>query len=500
MSSSQAVAKLQAKLESLIFKEGEDWDKHVSKFLSIIDELAAQDQTLSNSEKVTKILRTLPESFASLAMASSLNQNTFEEIVNAVQANIERKKKLGTWKSSAETPGPSVNFSDGNFSQQNTNRNGRGRGHGRGRGRGCGRGGRGRGGYFNQGDARTCHYCGKRDHFIKFAACALLTKHQVAIRKPNYHNNQPNQYHNNNFQPTNNPGTQWGSHPGSSSGHQQGQQQHQGFNANIAQATQGNEEPPPHPSQSTNFFPPRQAYLVAFKSTIATVNHSKSNVSFIDSGATHNFFNNKLAFQELEEIPPQPVKIAEDVSYIVGKGKVKIILGKAITMEAYFAPDFSSNIIASHLLSDHFEVHMTSSLRNEQSCLLFKKGSLSLEDIVWETKCKNGLYPVQESNIDMTELSVSANKQEIEYRHWHDIDGHISCDRYQTLSNLVADVTSFPRSITSKLNCVPCITGKMQRLQSKALKRDILHQLKFTWTYLAHSSKVSTVTHLHYIS
>lgn len=56
------------------------------------------NQVLNNSEKVTKILRTLPESFDSLAMASSSNKNTFEEIINAVKANIERKKKIGTWK------------------------------------------------------------------------------------------------------------------------------------------------------------------------------------------------------------------------------------------------------------------------------------------------------------------------------------------------------------------------------------------------------------------
>lgn len=45
MSSTEKIENLQAKLQVLSFKYGEDLKNHVSKFVSIADEFAAQDQT-----------------------------------------------------------------------------------------------------------------------------------------------------------------------------------------------------------------------------------------------------------------------------------------------------------------------------------------------------------------------------------------------------------------------------------------------------------------------
>lgn len=84
ISSKQKTANLQAKLEFFSFKDGDDWEKHVSTFLSIIDERASEGKALTDAEKVTKLLRTPPESFDPLEMASSLNENSFDEIVGAV--------------------------------------------------------------------------------------------------------------------------------------------------------------------------------------------------------------------------------------------------------------------------------------------------------------------------------------------------------------------------------------------------------------------------------
>lgn len=136
-----------------------------------------------------------------------------------------------------------------------------------------------------------------------------------------------------------------------------------------------------------------------------------------------------------------------------------------ITMEAYYAPVFSSNIIASHLLSDFFEVHMISSLRKEKSCLLLRKGSFNIGDVLWETKCLNGIYHIQPSAVQSTDLSASKVRTNSvnDYKQWHDALGHISSDCYQTLSNLVHDVPAFPRSITSDHHCIPSINGKMHK-------------------------------------
>lgn len=82
MLSTQDVPNLQAKFELLSFKDGDDWYKHVSNFLSVVEELAAKNQTLSNTSKVSKIFCTLHEYFDSLPMDYLLKRNTIEEIIN----------------------------------------------------------------------------------------------------------------------------------------------------------------------------------------------------------------------------------------------------------------------------------------------------------------------------------------------------------------------------------------------------------------------------------
>lgn len=60
----------------------------------VIDELGAQNQAVSDKEKVTKILRTLSKTFDAFAMSSSFGSNTFDEITIAVTAEMERAKNM----------------------------------------------------------------------------------------------------------------------------------------------------------------------------------------------------------------------------------------------------------------------------------------------------------------------------------------------------------------------------------------------------------------------
>lgn len=71
----EAIANLQAKMEYLYFKECRDWDQHVFEFLSVVDQLGVQDQVISDSTKVIRILRTLRTWFDILAEISSLAIN-----------------------------------------------------------------------------------------------------------------------------------------------------------------------------------------------------------------------------------------------------------------------------------------------------------------------------------------------------------------------------------------------------------------------------------------
>lgn len=190
MSSTQAIANFQAKLESLSFKEGEEWENHISLFLSMLDELAAQYQVMDDSEKVTKLLRTLPASFNALAMASTLTTTTFDELFSAVQANIGRRKNLGMCNkaSSSIIQGPSAQLADGFQNIESPSGNytsGRGRGRGNFKFRRVGSGHRGRGRGGRRGiryhyDSHGFHYCHKPGHFIKF--CLLRQQIEGSVQ------------------------------------------------------------------------------------------------------------------------------------------------------------------------------------------------------------------------------------------------------------------------------------------------------------------------------
>lgn len=143
-----------------------------------------------------------------------------------------------------------------------------------------------------------------------------------------------------------------------------------------------------------------------YRSIIAKVNDAKSNISYIDSGGTHNFMNNKSIFKHFEEISPQYFKTAHGFSQIIVKGTININLDITITMEAYYAPDFSNNILSTHIIYSFLKVQMTSSIFTNKSCFLFKNGSLRVDVILMKVKCVNSLYPVDESSTNKVALAA----------------------------------------------------------------------------------------------
>lgn len=80
----------------------------------------------------------------------------------------------------------------------------------------------------------------------------------------------------------------------------------------------------------------------------------------------------------------------------------------------------------------------------------------------------DGLYPFKlnsDENSEKTyECSLSSkNDLTKSYRQWHNRIGHIYGDRYQTLSNIRDDIPRFSRSITDRIDGVPCLTEKRNR-------------------------------------
>lgn len=156
---------------------------------------------------------------------------------------------------------------------------------------------------------------------------------------------------------------------------------------------------------------------------------------------------------------------------LMEKGKVSLSLGVTMEMEAYFATDFNANIIASHLLPEFVEILLTYSYHNRKSCVFLKKGSLDLNEILWKTDCGNSFYLIKSSREWFLVSNTPTLKGTEKYRNWHEVVGKISPERYQILSNLAKDVPIFPKSVTSKLHRVPCVTAKMQKSTVSKLKK-----------------------------
>lgn len=63
---------------------------------------------------------------------------------------------------------------------------------------------------------------------------------------------------------------------------------------------------------------------------------------------------------------PETVLAAHGESMIVGYLTVHVNIGDGITLRAYHAPAFSSNILASDILSELFNVFITSDLGHKR--------------------------------------------------------------------------------------------------------------------------------------
>ena len=78
-SNQQAITNLHNRLNSLVFDEQRgSWDKFLSLFMEIVDELGSYDQELSDEEKKSKLLRTLPDSYKPIAMVCNVTYDEFQ--------------------------------------------------------------------------------------------------------------------------------------------------------------------------------------------------------------------------------------------------------------------------------------------------------------------------------------------------------------------------------------------------------------------------------------
>ncbi len=88
--STQAILNLKQELESLMFDEKKDFAEHVNKFVAICDELSSYGEEIDEKDKSSKLIRSLPASFAALAMVTSVTETPFDKIAEAVKAELAR--------------------------------------------------------------------------------------------------------------------------------------------------------------------------------------------------------------------------------------------------------------------------------------------------------------------------------------------------------------------------------------------------------------------------
>ncbi len=79
MTSTQAILNLKQQIDSLLFHEKKDFSAHVNKFVAICDELASYGEEVDPKDISSKLICSLPSSFAALAMVTPVTDTTIEK-------------------------------------------------------------------------------------------------------------------------------------------------------------------------------------------------------------------------------------------------------------------------------------------------------------------------------------------------------------------------------------------------------------------------------------
>ena len=93
MSNTQMVIHVEKELEKLTFINDTEWESHIEKFHRSVGKLGSYDKPITEEEKASKPIRSLPERFSPITMVAELSYMSFESIVASVKAEISRRKE-----------------------------------------------------------------------------------------------------------------------------------------------------------------------------------------------------------------------------------------------------------------------------------------------------------------------------------------------------------------------------------------------------------------------
>lgn len=74
------------------YNDGGEWETHTEKFQELLGKLSSYDFAVKEEDKTLKLLCTLPESFAPLAMVAQTNDLSLERVIAAVEGDLSRRK------------------------------------------------------------------------------------------------------------------------------------------------------------------------------------------------------------------------------------------------------------------------------------------------------------------------------------------------------------------------------------------------------------------------
>lgn len=472
-SNAQAIINLEQELEGLRFDDGQSWEKHTDNFHNILGKLSSYDSAIKEEDKASKLLRTLPESFAPLAMVAQTNDLSLEKVIAAVEGELSRRKMKTSEARRPSNPlsahQSSIPFINLKPSQSNINKNTK--------------------------NPKPCFVCGKNGHFAdkcwyRFdgargrgrGSSRVFSHRGRGLRRGSFRGGA------NSFT------TAWpspDSQPPGSSHHDQ---------ANSGWGLSRHDSRASYPPQSNfnskngqgngNGFSGFMA-KIKYRSTLAQCEAEKDPNVLIDSGGSHHFFYARSSFKTYKEVPTEKVRGAAGFSTIVGKGEVVIPIDGGLTVEAFHTPFFSSNILSVGELSFIYDIFFKSEALDERrtSFCVFKKQESG--EVVFRKEIEDGLYSLKMPTSKGTSNEIRYQSPECatcvqasledkidKAYEWHKKLGHPSAERFITLMKSNTDIPKFSPSTVQSIFCHPCSVSKSKRAPVRTSSRSTVKPLE----------------------
>ncbi|KAJ4817458.1 polyprotein [Rhynchospora pubera] len=405
---------LRRDFETLFMKQGETIQDFLSRASSIVNQIQACGEEVTNSTLVAKVLRSLTPKFdhvvAAIEESKDLSTYTFDELMGSLQVHEARLKRT---EERDDTRAFYTKYEASGERSYNT------RGRGRGRTSQRGRGGRGRGRSAENkqqtdGQPRKdveCFYCHKPGHMQ-----AECYKKQRDESKKDLECYYCHKY-----------------------GHVQADCHKKQRDEGQASFVEEKKDQP-------------KLFMARTEEDLDV-----SKIWFLDSGCSNHMTGFKHLFDQLDETHKLKVKLGDDkVINVEGKGTVAVQTSQHNTRllyDVYFIPQLTQNLLSiGQLIENGYSV-----IFEERKCTITDKATQQIMAVV--EMATNKLFPLEISSVEEKVMTTKlSNPSEI----WHLRYGHLNVNGLKLLSQKQM-VFGLPEIKEIGL-CEGCAYGKQSRL------------------------------------